>query len=121
SDQLADQGDDLGQRLGGTRLDVGPPQAQFVRVGDVGVGHLAGQVVGMDAPLPGRLVDLVVDVGDVLDQLHRLPAPLEVALHQLEDDVGPGVANVDAVVHGRAADVHADTAVVARLELDELA
>ena len=35
-----------------------------------------------DAARPGGDVDLVVDVGDVLDQPHRLPAPLQVALHQ---------------------------------------
>ena len=120
-DQLLDQRHDLGHRLARQRLAVGPSQAQQVGVGDVGLGHLARQRVRRHALVDGRRVDLVVDVGDVLDQQHRLPAPLQVALHQLEHHERPRVSDVDAVVDGGPAHVHADRAVGARLQLAQLA
>ncbi len=61
--------------------------------------------------LPGlarRLVDLVVDVGDVDDQLDLVALVLEEALQEHEDDVRPRVADVDARVRRRAARVDPD-------------
>ena len=50
---------------------VGPPQPQPLGVGDVVGGHLGRELLRRHAGGPRRLVDLVVDVGDVGHQ-HRL-------------------------------------------------
>ena len=68
-DQLADESDDLRDDLGRARLDVRPAEPELVGVLDVPLRRLLGQL-GAPHLLPrGRLVDLVVDVRDVLDEL----------------------------------------------------
>ena len=116
--QLAHQVDDL--RDGGRRqrLGVGPePVAEPPHVLVVGGGEL-GRHVGRRAVLGVRLVDdLVVDVGDVLDQRHLVAALPQPAAQHREGDVGTRVADVDQVVHRGPAGVDADPALVARDEL----
>jgi hypothetical protein len=100
---------------------VGASQLEPVRVGDVVGGHLARELLGAHSGGTRGRVDLVVDVGDVDDQRHRISLVLEEALELLGNDVGTGVADVDAGVDRRAARVDADPAGVARLERRELA
>ena len=58
-------------------------------------------------PLLGRpLDDLVVDVGDVGDVVHVEPGEDQVAAQDVEDQVGPAVADVGQVIDRRPADVH---------------
>ena len=59
------------------------------------------------APGRGR-VDLVVDVGDVLGERHLVAAALEPALEPHRDHERARVADVDALVDRRAAEVHPD-------------
>ena len=120
-DQLGDQADDLSNRLGGQRLVVGPADAEPVGVVDVRLGHLGGQCGRRDPALVRQGIDLLVDVGDVLDKRHRLAAPLEVALHETEHDERASVAHMDAAIDGRPADVHPDPPVGAGYELERLA
>ena len=54
--------------------------------------------------------DLVVDVGEVLHELHLVAAVLKVAAQQVEHDERARVADVEVVVHGRAAGIHFDLA-----------
>ena len=78
------------------RLVVGPAEPEPVRVVDVVGGHLARELVRRPPGGPRRVVDLVVDVGDVGDE-HRVVALVaQEAREQGEDDVGPRVADVDA-------------------------
>ena len=109
-EQFLDERDDLGHRLGGTRLDVRPAQPEPVGVlhepagspfRQVAAGHLAGG--GLD-------VDLVVDVGDVVDERHVVAGRLSQLRSHIADHERPCVADVHAVVHRRPADVHADRA-----------
>jgi len=107
-DQLTDERDDLRDRLRRARLDIRPPEPQVAGVLDVPLRRAVGE---LRAPylLPGSsLVDLVVDVRDVLDQLHLIAALREPPAHPHGDDEGPRVADVDPLVDGRSADVHAD-------------
>ena len=68
-DQLADESDYLRDDLGRARLDVWPAEPELVGVVDVPLRRLLGQL-GAPHLLPrGRLVDLVIDVRDVLDEL----------------------------------------------------
>ena len=56
--------------------------------------------------VPARRVDLVVDVGDVVDERDVVTHHLQPRSPPHADDEGPRVADVSARVHGRAADVH---------------
>ena len=120
-DQGLDQGDDLRDGLRGERLGVGTAEAEGVRVGDVRTGHLL-RVLGRGLTrFPGRVVDLVVDVGDVDDELRLETLVLEEAAQKREDDERPGVADVDAPVDGRTAGVDTDLTRLAGLESADLA
>ncbi len=109
-DELAGERDDLRDALGGERLDVGAAEAEPVGVLDVPAGGPARQLGATDPEPPRRVVDLVVDVGDVLGERHPVAAELEPALEPHRQDEGTGIADVDALVHGRPAEVHADRA-----------
>jgi hypothetical protein len=115
-DQRLDQRDDLGDRLAGERLVVGPLQAERARVRDVGLGHLARELLARHAALAGGVVDLVVDVGDVGHEDRLVALVLEEALEQREHDERARVADVHPPVHGRAAGVDAHPRRIARLE-----
>ena len=65
--------------------------------------------------------ELIVDVGDVGDVDDLVAAVLEVAAQGIEDDERAGVADVDIVVDGGAADVDAVLAGHLRHELFLLA
>ena len=103
-------------RLRGQRLAIGPPEAQALGVGEVVRRHLPREVGAGHAERPRGVVDLVVDVGDVGDERRLVALVLEEALEERGDDVGPRVADVDAVVDRRPARVDAHAAGVARLE-----
>ncbi len=119
-DQVGDHRDDPVDRLGRQRLGVRAAEAEGAGVFEVGAGHLRRPLGRGHAPLAGGGVDLVVDVGDVDDQLRRVALRLEEAGEQREDDEGAGVADVDAAVDGRPAGVDADDG-VERLERPLLA
>ncbi len=55
--------------------------------------------------------DLVVDVGEVLDELHRVAAVLEVAADHIHPDEGASVADVGMELRRHAADVDPQHAV----------
>ena len=111
-DQVLDRPDGLRRQ----RLRVGASEPEPVGVLHVARGHLARQL-GRVAPLgAGGVVDLVVDVGDVDDQRGLVADGGQEPAQDHEDDVGPGVADVDAAVDGRAAGVDADAARLAGLE-----
>ena len=67
-DQLLDQLDDLRDRLAGERLVVGAAEPELVRVLEVPLRRRGSELVASDPLLLGSLVDLVVHVGDVLDE-----------------------------------------------------
>ena len=106
-EELLDQRDLLADGLGCPRLDVRPSKAEAVGVLDVPGSRLGGQLGAVPG---GRLVDLVVDVGDVLDEGNLVAGFDEPPAEPRRDDKGPRVADVDPPVDGRAAEVHADRA-----------
>ena len=102
-DQLLDQRDDLRDRLRRERLLVRHLEAERSGVLQVPGGRIT-RARGAGA---GRgLVDLVVDVGDVVDVGHLVAALAEPVAEPGEDDERDGVADVRPLVDGRAADVH---------------
>src|SRR5919201_3683523 len=71
-DQLGDEADDLGDGLGRARQVVGPPEAEVVGVLEVPLRRTLGE---LGARARRRLVDLVVDVRDVVDEDDVVAAP----------------------------------------------
>jgi hypothetical protein len=114
--QRADQVEDRLDVLGRQRLVVGPAEPEPIGVRHVVAGHLARQLGRVAPGGARRVVDLVVDVGDVRDQRRLVALVLEEPLELREDHERPRVADVHARVHGRPAGVDADLPRVARLE-----
>jgi len=120
-DELLNKRDHVGNLACGARAHVGVEHAGRVHVVDERLGVLSGNLCSTSALFTCAFDDLVVDVGDILHKRHVEAAPDEVAANHVEADKRARVTDVDAVVHGRAADVHADLAGLLRLELDFLA
>jgi hypothetical protein len=106
-DQLLDQRDLLGDRPLCRRLVVRPPEAEVVRVLEVPLRRVARELRAR--PRRG-VVDLVVDVGEVLDERDLVALELEPALQPGGEDERPRVPDVDARVERRPAEVHPDRA-----------
>src|SRR5215211_7219988 len=119
-DERPDQLHDLADRLARLWFAVRPPQAKPVRVLDVGGDHVARQVLARHAALAGRIVDLVVHVGDVLDEPHLVALVPQEALEQPEDDERARVADVHPRVDRGPAGVDPDPAGLPRLERNDL-
>ena len=88
----------------------------------MGVGEVLGDVffrdfLARDALFVCALDDLVVHVGEVLHERHLVAAVLEIAAQHVEHDDRARVADVDVVIHRRAAGVHTHLAGLDRHEL----
>ena len=77
---------------------------------------LGDLLIGL-ALLVGTLDDLVVHVGEVLHERHLVAAVLQIAAQHVEHDDRARVADVDVVIHRRAAGVHTHFARLDRHEL----
>ncbi len=93
--------------LGGARFVVRLLQAQLGAILVHGRGESPGQSGPVFAVGRGTLDDLVVDVGDIAHIGHRVSQRAQVALHQIEHRQHARMSDVDVVVVGHAADVHA--------------
>ena len=115
--EVADDGDDLLDMLGGAGTDGGLHHVEALGILDVLRLELAGHLQHGDALLLALLDELVVNVGDVGHKNDLVAPVLQIAAQRVKDDHGAGVADVYKVVHGGAADVDA---VLAGGEGDEL-
>ena len=102
-DQLLDERDDLRHRLSRLRHPVGLTEPEVARVLEVPLGCLRGQ---LSACARRGVVDLVVDVGDVVDELRVVAAQAQPRPQPHPDDERPCVADVCARVDRRPAEVH---------------
>ena len=116
-DEDGDDVDDLLNVLGRLRMHGGRLDAERLRIDEIFVDILLRDLIGGDALLVRALDDLVVDVGEVLHEGDVVASVLEIAAENVEHDDRAGVADVDVVIHRRAAGVHADLAL---LDGDEL-
>src|SRR5207245_4857015 len=93
-DQLPDQGEDLGNVLGGARIVGGREQIVELRGaqegGDVALAHRAV----LDPLGPGALDDAVVHVGEVVDVGDVETQVQQVAPHQVARERGAHVPDV---------------------------
>ena len=104
-DQGLDQRDDLPDRPRGERLGIGAPEPECVGVSDVCGGHLARVSSEGSPACARRVVDLVVDVGDVDDERRVESLVLEKPLQEGEDHERSRVTDVDASIDGRPAGI----------------
>ena len=112
-----DHGLDL---LRGARTDIRVEDAHAVHLLDEGVGELAREVLGSATLLVGALDDLVVHVGQVLGEGDLVALVHKVAANDVEGQERAAVADVNLVIDGGAADVHANLAGFDGCELDLL-
>ena len=110
--QQRDQLEDLGDAPGDARVGVRAQHVDRVHVLQELRVLLLGQLRDRDAALTRDTHHVVVDVGDVLDVPDLEGLELQVAAHDVEDDVGEGVPEVSHVVRGDPAHVHADDVVL---------
>ncbi len=106
-DQILDDIQNLGDMLGGTGLHGGLFAVQAGSILEVfGLEALSDRLHG-GALLLTLLDELIVDIGDVGNVDHLVAPVFQIAAQGIEHDQRACVANVDIVVHGRAADIDA--------------
>jgi len=107
-DQIGDQGDDAPDRLSSQRLGVWTAKPEPIGVLEVSPGHPLGKLPRR-LPHPSRgVIDLVVDVGDVDDQLRPVPLRLQESRQQREDNERPRIPDVDTAIDRRPTGVDPD-------------
>ena len=116
-DERRDEVNDLLDVFGGLRVHGRLADAERVRVGEVLGDVFFRDLLAGDTLLVGALDDLVVHVGEVLHERHLVAAVLQIAAQHVEHDDRARVADVDVVIHRRAAGVHAHFARLDRHEL----
>ena len=110
------RGDDLRNVLRGAGGDGGRADAQRLRVLLVLRDETLRQLRDR-RPLPVRPMDhLVVDVREVLNEGYLVPQVLQPSAQHVEDDEGPGVADVKVVVYRRPAAVEGNLSLLQRDE-----
>ncbi len=106
--QGADDVDDLVDLLRGTRM-----HSRFAHAETLGVHLELGNVpfrnrFVIDAFFVGATNDLVVDVGEILNETNLPAAPLQIPTQHIEHAQRTRVADVNVVIHRRAAGIHAN-------------
>ena len=116
-DKRLDHGDHGADLLGGTGTHIGIEHVGGAHDTDELVGKLACHLGGGAALLIGALDDLVVYVGEILRKGHLIALGHEPATNDVEANKGTSVADVDIVVDGGAAYIHANLALFDGCEL----
>ena len=104
------QMDDFADVLRGPGMHRGGTDAQGLGVLIVFLNEPVAQLLHGDAFLVGALDHLVVDVGEVLHEGDFIAPVLKVPPQHVKGDEGPGVADVEIIVHRGAAGVNAHLA-----------
>ena len=102
-DEIADQRTDLVDVLGRPRQVVDAVHAESREARQVVVRHRGGDLGDGHAAALRLRDQLVVDVGDVHDPGHVVPAVHQMALDRVEDDGANHVPDVTLPIHRRAA------------------
>ena len=105
-DKRFDHGDDLRDVLGHPGLDARLQHAQRAHIPVVGRGVALVDHRDIDAFGERRIVDLVVDIGDVAGVDDVVVAPAQHPVEHVEDDRRPGIADMGEAVDRRPADIH---------------
>ena len=109
--------DDLTDMLGCAGAHGGGLDVQTVRVLDVLGLKLAGNLLHGGAVLLAFFDQFIVNIGDIGDIQHLVAKVLQIAAQRVKHDHGARIADMDIVIHRRAADVNA---INARLLRDKI-
>ena len=107
-DELLNEPQDLGDRLGRAGLDVGASKPEGIRVLEEPCRGALRQLPARNALLHGLGIHLVVDVRDVVYERDLVTPAKEPAPKPHPEHERPRVADVDPLVDGGAADVDPD-------------
>ena len=106
-DELLDEADDRRDRVRRLRQRVRHPEAEIGRVLEIPLRRTRGE---LGARARRGVVDLVVDVGDVVDERRLVPARAKPGAQPHPQHERTRVADVRPLVDRRAAEVHPDRA-----------
>ena len=120
-DQALDHANHGANLLGGTRANVRIHDVEAMHLLDERVGELMRHLFRRATLLVGAIDDLVVHVGQILRERDLVTAGDEPATNHIEREERARIADVDLVVHGGAAHVHAHLALFDGRELALLA
>lgn len=91
-------------------MHIGRTDAQTLGIllvlGDVALSYLGNG----DALFIGLLDELVIDVGEVLHELYLIAAVFQITAQHIKYADRTGIADMDVVIHGRAAGIDPDLA-----------
>ena len=107
-DEGLDQVDDLLDMLRGPGVAGGPFHPQGVRVHVVFPDVAVCDLLDGAALLIGLADELIVDVGEILNEFHLVAPVLQIPAQGIEHHEGPGIADMEVIIHRRAAYIHAD-------------
>ena len=115
-DQLADEGDDFRDVFHHAGIQRRLFDMQRCCIFIEGRDELFGDFLRGNAHFFCGADDLVVHVGEVRNEIHVIAAVFQIAADGIESYCAARVADMDVVVDGRAADVHAHLILLDRLE-----
>ena len=101
----------------GLRANIRVLHAGCMHIGDEGIGVFFSDLGSRSTFLERLIDDLVVHVGHILHEGDFEPAPRKIAADRVERDERACIADMDVVVYGRAAHIHAHFALVHGNEL----
>ena len=115
--QFADQAADCIKAAGGPRHAIGGEDIEAGHVGHEGLDIALAHGLHRAAFFGGAVENLVVNVGVVLHERHRVATPDQVAAQHIPGDVAAGMTEVAEVVHRDPAAIDAHLAGLERPEL----
>ena len=116
-DERLDHANHRTNLFGGARTHVGVHHVGAMHHVDELIRELRCHLFGRPPLLVGAVDDLIVHVGEVLRKRDLVATCNQPAANHVEADERARVANVDVVVDGGAAHVHADLALLDGLEV----
>ena len=106
--QLLHNVNDRVHGLGRAGVHGRPADAEPLRIDVVFLDIAVRDNVEVHAFFIRLIDDLIVDIGEVLHKFHLVAPVLKVAAQQVEYNERARIADVEVVIHGRAAGIHFD-------------
>ena len=103
--------------LRGPGMHRGGADTQRLGVHEIFLNVAVGDFLDRHAFFVGLADHLVVDIGEVLHKGHFIAPVLQIAPQHVEDNEGPGVADMKVIVYGGAAGVDSHLSLMNGLEL----
>ena len=89
-------------------MDRGRPDVHPLHVFFALLNVSFGNLISRNAFFIGFFDDLVIHVRKIRYKIHFISFMLQIAAHRVKYNHRTGIADVDEIIYGRTADVHAD-------------